>query len=62
MKELEKDKFIKIGEKIMMIIGFLDRGFYETRNHNFELKNSNNHTTLLQPKLWKPMEFFDIIR
>jgi hypothetical protein len=34
MKELEKDKFIKIGEKLMMIIGFLDRGFYETQNHN----------------------------
>jgi hypothetical protein len=59
---LEKDEFIKIGEKIMMIIGSLDRGFYETWNCNFELENSNNHMTLVQPKLWKPMEFFDIIR
>jgi len=24
----------------MMIIGFLDHEFYETQNHNFELKNS----------------------
>jgi len=62
MKELKKDKFIQIGKIIMMIIGSLDHGFYETQNHNFELKNSNNHTTLVQWKLWKPMDFFDIIR
>jgi hypothetical protein len=51
MKELKKDKFIQIGKIIMMIIGSLDHGFYQTRNHNFELKNSNNHTTLVQRKL-----------